>query len=234
MKTSPLTRFSRYALALAATLLAACATVPVATIPLDPGAELTTLSSPVQLKVDAAGKKMSVGGYLLYERPDKFHLTVLSPFGLTLAELFLVGPDAVFVQRSEGIALRGPLAEMPERRDLGNWKMVGWLMDPPPLEKPDDGVVVRRSGYGKEMIYLDSRGLVTRKTTDRGDEALYGEYVSIGGVPVPSKISAKDRNGDSVTIIFEEPEVNQTLEPTAFTPALEGLKIIPFSSLSDR
>lgn len=224
----------RYLLVVAATLLAACATVPVATTPLDPQAEIATLSSSVQLKINAAGKKVSVGGYLVYQRPDRFHLTVLSPFGLTLADLFLLGSDAVLIQRSEGYALRGPVAEMPARRDLGNWKMVAWLMEPAPKEKAADGVIVRRSAYGKEMLYVDSRGLLTRKTTDRGDEAVYGDYLSVGGVPVPSSITAHDRNGDAVTITFDEPEVNQPLEPGAFVPVFEGLKIIPFSSLSER
>lgn len=206
--------------------LTACAAIPLPETPLDPNMELHSLSSTIRVTVETAGKRVSADGYLLYRRPDRFRLTILNPFGLTAAEVFLSGENLLYLQGGSGYS--GLVSEVPDARGIRSWRMIGWVMET--VAPQEEGPLVRRRDGTTETVYFDDRGLVTRKTTGRGDEITYSDYISEGGVPIAGKVVMKDREGDSVVIRLEEPEANAPLEDSAFSPSLEGVTVLPLSS----
>jgi len=57
----------------------------------------------------------------------------------------------------------------------------------------------------------------------------YGEYHDRNGVAFPASIEMVNRQGDTVKIVFDEPEVNQPVEEAALNPALEGVEVRPLA-----
>jgi hypothetical protein len=209
-------------------LLVGCAAGPVpVAVPLNPSLSIETLASSVSVSVKAGEKGMSGRGYLLMRLPERFRLVILSPFGTTVAEIFLKGEELLYLASAQNLAYQGVLADLPNVPALQGWRLLRWTTERVTPESNGQQTLDRQGPDGeRETIVFDSRGLVLKKSID-GDEVRYEGYQSVKGVPVPSAIEIVDRAGVTVRITLEEPEVNEPLDENAFTPALEGVKILP-------
>jgi len=211
-------------------ILIGCAAVPVTVnVPFKPDATIETLTSSVALSVKAGEKGLSGRGYMIMRAPDQFRLVILSPFGTTLAEMFLSGDQFLYVASSQNLAYQGVLSDLPDAPALQGWRLLRWTTERVFPEKAGQEHLIRRLDNGeRESIDFDTQGLVLRKSID-GDVVRYEGYQSVDGVPVPSVIEITDRAGITVRITLDEPEVNKPLDEKAFLPALEGVTILPLS-----
>ena len=222
----------RWSLLLVATLLfAACATAPKpASLP-GPGKEVETLQSPVSIAVKSGGKSIGGRGYLVYRRPGRFHLVLLSPFGLTLFEVFTNGDRITCLIPSRDTAYTGSMAELPERSALKSWALMRWVAERPPAVDVVPGTRNCISPDGRrELVTYDDRGLVLTKEDEEGNRVTYRDYAGVNGVALPTTVELSDRRGNSVRIVFDEPEVNGPVEESALTPRLEGLTVLPLGA----
>lgn len=213
-------------------LFTACATIPTPSLEYDQDAKVETLSSAVSLSVRTPDFAISGSGYMVYRRPDQIHLVVLSPFGTTLMEVFALGEKITLVYPSRSFAYVGTFNELPEVGGLQGWRMMRWVMDADPAaDKQFNGVVERVSKLGLTESVTFEKGLVVSKTMPRGDRVLYGKYAAINGVPVAAQIDMRNERDDRILIKLDEPEINTTLDDAVFVPRLDGMKVLPLSSL---
>ena len=197
-----------------------------------PGAVVETLSSAVSLSIHASDISMSGSGYLVYRRPDKLHLVILSPFGATIMEAFAVGERITLIYPSRSTAYTGGFEELPDKGGLQGWRMMRWVMDADPHDgQPLSGSVERvgKLGFSEKVTFKD--GLVTSKESPSGDHAYYNKYSSINGVPVAMEFSLRNERDDRLRITLDEPEINTPLDDAAFVPRLDGLTVIPLSAV---
>jgi hypothetical protein len=82
----------------------ACAALPKVPLDYTQGAVVSSISSEVSLSARSSGKSLSGHGFMVYQRPDKVHLVVLSPFGTTLMEVYTLGDRITLVYPSQGVA----------------------------------------------------------------------------------------------------------------------------------
>ncbi|HEY6874510.1 MAG TPA: lipoprotein insertase outer membrane protein LolB [Geobacteraceae bacterium] len=211
-------------------LISGCAAPPRQPLTgLIPGKEVETLQSAVSISIRTPDRSMGARGFLLFKRPDRFHLAVLSPFGPTLADIYSDGERFTCVIPSRQTAYSGLIAELPDREGLRAWAMMRWVVEKTPVAGP---AVVRENVNGagvRERLYYDDLGLLERKETVAGDRVAYRDYRNVDGVAFPGSIELTDSHSDMVTVLFEEPEVNKPVEETALTPRLEGVAVLPFS-----
>ena len=210
----------------------ACAAVP--TVPRDytPGTVVTSLSSEVSLSARTSGSSLSGHGFMVYRRPDQVHLMVLSPFGTTLLEVFTLGDQITLVYPSQGIAYTGRFEELPDAMGMQGWRLMRWVMDADPAGPANqNGTIERTSRQGvPEKVTFES-GLITAKSTLNGDRVIYRNYQIAKGVPFATELEIYNGKDDRIRLKLEEPEVNITLDEAAFTPRLDGLKLLPLASL---
>jgi hypothetical protein len=218
---------------IAATLLffslSACATAPKPLPSIKPGKAVDTLQSEVSLSVKSAAGSIGGRGYLIFKRPDRFHLAVLSPFGTTMMDVFVAEDRITCLIPSKQTAYQGLVSELPDRNALRGWGMMRWVVDTPPVEE-GAGAGTREylaADGRKELLSYDDRGLLVCKSNEDGDRVAYGEYHDRNGVAFPTTIEMANRQGDTVKIVFDEPEINQPVEETALNPALEGVEVRP-------
>jgi hypothetical protein len=195
-----------------------------------PGREVETLQSPVSLSIKTATRSIGGRGYLIFKRPDRFHVAVLSPFGLTMADIYSDGKQLTCVIPSRQTAYTGLMSELPDRDGLRAWSMMRWVVEPSPAAGP---ALTRENVNGsgvRERLFYDVQGFLERKETEEGDQVSYRDYRNINGVALPESIELGNRKGDRVRIVFDDPEVNKPVEEGALKPNLEGLNVLPFSS----
>jgi outer membrane lipoprotein-sorting protein len=217
---------------LLALTLTGCATAPPP-VPLRAEAEIETLSAAVSLSIQSPAGNMAGRGYLLFRQPDRFRMTLVAPFGMTVADLFSNGEWLTCVIPSRSIAYRGLLADLPQRAGLQGWGMLRWVVERPRPTQPGTGPQTRIARDGTtETVSFDSQGLVQQKRNDQGDLVAYDDYQSVDGVPLPGTITITTRQGEKVRIAFSEPEVNQPLDEAALVPALEGLTVLPLAAFT--
>ena len=221
----------RYSLiALVTALLTGCAAQPLKpTVAIDPKATINTLTSAVALSVKAGEKGLSGRGYMIMRSPDQFRLVILSPFGTTVAEMFLTGDRLLYLASSQNLAYQGLLSDLPDALPLQGWRLLRWTTERVSPEVAGQEHLSRRRLDGElETIEFDVQGLVLKKSM-AGDEVRYDGYQSVDGVPVPTTIEITDRLGIKVRITLDEPEVNAALDENAFVPALDGVTVLPLS-----
>jgi len=211
-------------------ILSGCVARPVSlAVPINPAATIDTLSSSVALSVKAGEKGLSGRGILIMRYPDQFRLMILSPFGTTVAEMFLSGDELLYLASSQNLAYKGHLADLPNAPALQGWRLLRWTTERVfPAEEGQEYLSRQREGGEWEYIDFDSRGLVLKKSI-YGDEVRYEGYQSVAGVPVPTTIVITDRIGITVRITLDEPEVNVPLDQKAFIPALDGVTVLPLA-----
>lgn len=208
-------------------LLTSCGTVRKQTLVYPPGSSLDSLSASVSLSLRSRAGNLSGNGLMVYRRPDRFHFVMLSPFGSTLLEAFALGERLTLVYPSRSLAFSGRFDELPEGSGMQGWQLLRWVMDAQPALPSLSGSVERDGGAaGPESVTYES-GLVTAKRTPRGDRVRYGAYSLVNGVPLPGKIELRTGSGDRISLVLDEPEVNGALDDAAFTPRLDGLRVLP-------
>jgi outer membrane lipoprotein-sorting protein len=223
--------FSLLLLALA--LVSGCAAfTPRPPLVYQPGIQVDTLSAAVSLSIKKGKQSMGANGFLLYHRPDRMRVVILSPFGTTMMETIVAGEQVTIVENSKGVAFSGLLAELPDQANGDTVRQARWVMDVPiPGSSLRDGLVERTNNMGQKEHVTFENGLVVAKTLSNGDEARYNDYVAVNGVPLATEIVIRSHNGDRFRIGISEPEVNTELSPEAFTPHLESMTIYPLSAL---
>ena len=211
-------------------LFAGCAAAPRQPLTgLVPGREVETLQSALSISLKTADRSMGGRGFLIFKRPDRFHIAVLSPFGPTLADIYSDGERLTCVIPSRQTAYSGLISELPDRDGLKAWAMMRWVVERTPVAGPSlVREQINRSGV-RERLYYDEQGLLERKETEEGDRVVYRDYRNVNGVAVPESIELSNRRDDTVRIVFDEPEVNQPVEEAALKPNLEGVAVLPFS-----
>ncbi|RNC72246.1 MAG: outer membrane lipoprotein LolB [Desulfuromonadales bacterium] len=225
--------FPLVCLALLILFATGCASSPRPQITFNPGATVETLSSGVSLSVTSPQGNTGGTGYLLYRRPDRFHLVMLTPFGTTALEFFARDDRVTVLLPSKGVAYVGSFSDLPARGGLQGWRMLRWVVEGDPFFRPGaPGTVERTDVEGRRTVAVyDGDGLLARKSSGDG-EAVYRDYQSVGGVPLPETIEFTDPQGVRVKITFDEPEVNGPVDDPLLTPKLEGVTLLPLSSLA--
>lgn len=221
---------SRFFISVAILFFAGCATIQKPLSGVVPGREAETLQSSISISVKTADRSTGGRGYLIFKQPDRFHLAVLSPFGLTLLEVFSDSERFTCLIPSKQTAYSGLLSELPDRGGLKSLAMMKWVVERPPLTGPSsDAMEIAMADGRRERIYFDRNGLMQRKVTEDGDEVVYKDYQNVNGVAFPASIELGNRRGDTVRIVFDEPEINQAVEDAALTPNLQGITVLPLT-----
>lgn len=210
-------------------LLAGCATTPLPVARPVHGVAITTLQSGVTLSLETAAGNTGGRGYLLYRSPDSFRLTVLSPFGQTFLDLYVINERVTCLLPSKKQAWAGGMADLPESLGTRVWPLLQWVVEPP---HPAGPALVRRfprPDGSEETVYYDRDGFVLRKVNASGDEIRFGDYRVAEGVAVPWSIEVKTAGGDLLKLHLDEPEVNTPLDDELLHPSLEGLEVLPLA-----
>lgn len=206
----------------------ACATVKKPLTGLVPGREVETLQSAIVISVKSGEHSTGGRGYLIFKQPDRFHLAVLSPFGLTVLEVFADSDRLTCLVPSRQTAYSGLLSELPETSALKSLGMMKWVVAPPPPVPASSGTREVSAASG-DRFFFDKTGLVERKLSEQGDEVLYQDYRNVNGVAFPDSIVIGSRFGATVKIDFDEPQINQPVEDSTLTSSLEGISVLPLA-----
>lgn len=185
--------------------------------------ELQTLSSSVSLTLHSAEHSMAGSGYLVYRKPDKTHIVVLSPFGTTLFEAFSLGEQIVLVYPSEKIAFVGQFNELPEKNSLKNWQFIHWVLE--------DAASQNKTSHNDDVI---ENGLVVQKNRSDGVKVYYSNRILVNGALLAHEYDLRNSKDEQLRIVLDEPQVNESLDETAFIPNLEGLKIYSLKALDQQ
>jgi outer membrane lipoprotein-sorting protein len=215
-------------------LTCGCASAPKPSLVYQPGAVVETLSATASLSISKGDQGMGSNGYLLYQRPDRMRIVILSPFGTTLMEAIVTGNRITIISNSKGVAFSGNLEELPRSGEGETWRHARWVMDmDPPGRFVGDGTLERVNSMGdKEQVTFED-GLVVSKSVSNGDMVRYRDYILVNGVPLATEIIMNSHDGGRFRIKVTEPEVNTKLAADAFIPHLDGLKLYPLSVLQE-
>jgi outer membrane biogenesis lipoprotein LolB len=209
-------------------LLAACATVKKAPLTgIVPGREVETLQSAISISVKSGEHSTSGRGYLIFKAPDRFHMAVLSPFGLTVLELFLEKDRLTCLVPSRQTAYSGLMSELPENSGLQSMSMMKWVVAKPPASEVAGAKEF--TAQDGDRFFFDEHGLVERKLSREGNQVQYQDYQNINGVAFPSSLLMENPYGARVKIIFDDPQINQPVEDAALAPNLEGYTVLPLA-----
>ncbi|MDA8414148.1 MAG: lipoprotein insertase outer membrane protein LolB [Desulfobacteraceae bacterium] len=228
-----MTRIIRIALfSLALLTLCGCATFQTPHLIYQPGAVVETLSATASLSITKGDQGMGANGYLLYQRPDRMRLVILSPFGTTLMEAIVTGKRITIISNTKGEAFSGNLDELPREGQGETWRNASWIMEmDPPGSFVGDGTLERVNSLGNKEQVTFENGLVVSKSLANGDMVRYRDYELVNGVPLATEIIMDSHDGGRFRIKVTDPEVNGELAPDAFRPHLDGYKRYPLSAL---
>lgn len=213
-------------------LFSGCATTPPVMLEYRSGSVVDTLASSVSLSIHASDYSMGGNGYMVFRRPDRLHLVVLSPFGTTMMEAFVVGERITLVYPSQMTAYSGRFDELPDKGGLQGWSMMRWVMDADPDgNRLLNGDIERVGKLGFTEKVTFENGLVTSKTSPRGDQVYYGKYSVVNGVPLAAQVEMRNAREDRVRLTLDEPEVNTPLDDSVFIPRLDGMTVYPLAAI---
>ncbi|MBC8019516.1 MAG: DUF4292 domain-containing protein [Verrucomicrobia bacterium] len=211
-----------------------CASAPKLPLVYQPGAVVDTLSATASFSISKGDQGMGSNGYLLYQRPDRMRLVILSPFGTTLMEAIVTGNRITIISNSKGEAFSGSLEELPRTGQGETWRNARWVMETdPPGSFVGDGSLERVNSMGAKEQVTFEKGLIVSKSLANGDMVRYRDYLLVNGVPLATEIIMDSHDGGRFRIKVTEPEVNAELAGDAFIPHLEGLKLYPLSALQE-
>jgi outer membrane lipoprotein-sorting protein len=208
--------------------LSACATVKKPLTGIVAGREVETLQSSISVSVRSGEHTTSGRGFLVYKQPDRFHLALLSPFGLTVFEVFIDGDKLTCLVPSKQLAYSGRFSQLPENSPLQSMAMMKWVQVRPSPAGIAPGTKETTDPSG-DHYYFDENGLVDSKVSSEGDKVAYQDYSNVDGVAFPDAIIISSRYGTTVRIVFDEPQINQPVEEGALTPLTEGYKVLPLA-----
>jgi hypothetical protein len=211
-----------------------CVATPKPQLVYQAGLGIETLSATISLSVSKGEQGMGSGGYLLYQRPNRMRVVILSPFGTTMMEAITTDGQITIVNTSKGVAFRGRLEDLPLKGEGEIWRHARWVMDiDPPGSSIRDGSMDRVNSLGDNEEVIFAGGVVVSKRLKNGDMVHYGDYELVSGIPLASEIIMDSHDGGRFRIKITEPEVNTDLAPDAFTPHLERLTVYPLSVLQE-
>lgn len=205
--------------------LSACATARAPLSGIVPGRQVETLQSAIDISIKAGGHSTGGRAFLVFKHPDRFHMAVLSPFGLTVLDVFSDHDRLTCLVPSTQTAYSGLISELPENSGLNNVALMTWVVAPPPAAAANQEVTAA-SG---DRFYFDKNGLVKRKVSEQGDEVSYQDYQNVDGVAFPNSLVIGNRYGATVKIVFDEPQINLPVEDAALTPVFEGVRVLPLA-----
>lgn len=214
-------------------LLSGCAARRPAVLPASPDAPIEAFSSRVSITLRTADSKQSgMSGVLAYRAPDRFRFVVLSPFGLSVADIVTDGQRITCLIPSRNTAYSGTFSDLPDRHPLRQLAMLPWVVERPKPASPGEVSARRKSVAGlMETVYFNESCLPTRRVTESGAEVRYDEYQPVDGVMLPTVIELANDCGDTVTIRLEEPEVTQAPEDKDFSLDLTDVTVIPLTEM---
>jgi len=196
------------------------------------GAAVESLSSNVSLAYAAHGRSISGSGYLMYQKPDKMRVVILSPFGSVLQEIYVSGELVTIVDAGNGVAFSGNFIDLPDRGDFSGWRYIHWLID---IDPPDplrvNSVIDRINRFGQPEKATFENGLLISKDTEAAGHVRYGRYAAVQGAAFPLEIIYEAATQEKFTMLLEEPETNVIFADNAFTPNLSKLRVYPLSRL---
>jgi outer membrane lipoprotein-sorting protein len=213
-------------------LLAGCASVPKPQAPFRAGATVETLAAAVTISVKAPQVSTGGRGYMVFQRPDRFHLVMLTPFGTTAMETYSSDDRLTIIIPSRDKAYSGTFAEVPPNSPLQGWRMIRLLAaDESFFDPTKRGETQKKKGYfGETTSYYNGSGLLEKEVFSGGEEVSFSDYLSADGVPFPGIMELNDGNGSRVKVTFDEPEINGVLDSAALVPNLDGLTVLPLTS----
>jgi outer membrane lipoprotein-sorting protein len=212
-----------------------CASLQKPPLAYQPGSVVETLSATASLSISKGEQGMGSNGYLLYQRPDRMRMVILSPFGTTMLDVIVTGNRITILNNSKGVAFSGTLEELPDVGEAKTWRHARWVME---LDSPGSfigyGSSERINGMGgKERVTFEN-GLVVFKVQANGDMVRYRDYSLVNGVPLATEIIMNSHDGVRFRIKIMEPEVNAGLAADAFIPRLDGLIVYPLAALQEQ
>jgi hypothetical protein len=217
---------------LALFFVTACAAVPKAPLVFTHGSAIDTLSTSVSLSIHSRAGSMSGNGVMIYRRPDRFHVVMLSPFGSTVLEAFALGEQLTLVYPSQAVAYTGRFDDLPDGSGMQGWRLLRWVMDADPAETTGlNGAVERTGRTGERETVVYGSGLVTAKTSVAGDRVAYRAHELVNGVPFATELEMQTVYNDQIRLVFNDPEINVALDGAAFVPRLDGMNVLPLSIL---
>ena len=216
-------------------LLCGCAGTLKPSLAYKPGAVVETLSATASLSISKGEQGMAANGYLLYQRPDRMRMVILSPFGTTMMEAIVTGSRITIISNSKGEAFSGTLEELPLTGQGETWRNARWVMDTdPPGSFVGDGSLERVNSMGAREQVAFENGLVVSKSLANGDMVRYRDYQLVNGVPLATEIIMNSQDGGRFRIKVTEPEVNAELAADAFTAHIDGMTVYPVSALQEK
>jgi hypothetical protein len=196
------------------------------------GAVVETLSAAASLSISKGEQGMGSNGYLLYQRPDRMRMVILSPFNTTVMEAVMTGKLITIINTPKGAAFAGSLDDLPQSGEGATWRQARWVMDiDPPGAFAGNGSLERVNSQGARERVTFENGLVVSKVLENGDSVRYSDYELVNGVPLACEIIMDSHDGSRFRIKVTEPEVNTELSSDAFVPHLEGLTVYPLAAL---
>lgn len=201
-----------------------------------PDALLSTLSANVEISYRNGDKSGTVRGLMIYRRPDRFRVVLLSPFGSTLMEAALTGDEVTLLYPAQQAAFRGTISQLPLKAGLDAWKLLPWVFE---LQQPVEGAVsgsasaVRRQSQGHEETVVYDGGLIAEKRRDNGERVRYAGYRNVEGVALAMAYEIATADGAWVRLRLDEPGVNGELAEQAFSVVLRGVRVFPLSLLKE-
>ena len=215
-------------------LMGGCAIMPKPQLVYQTGVVVETLSATASLSISKGEQGMGSSGYLLYQRPDRMRLVILSPFGTTMLEAIMTGDQVTIVNTSKRVAFSGRIGDLPHSGEGEIWRHARWVMDTdPPGSSLRDGSVNRVNSMGEKEQVTFANGLVLSKVLVNGDMVRYGDFELVNGVPLATEIIMDSHDGGRFRIKITEPEVNAELSAEAFHSHLEGLTLYPLTALQE-
>jgi len=228
-------RVFRFFIFLALFFMTSCAIVrkPVLVSAPNDSAVVDTLTASVSVSLRSKAGNLSGNGLIRYRRPDRFRLVMLSPFGSTVMEAYAKGEWLALLYPTQKLAFFGSFDDVPDDSAMRGWRLLRWAMDfPPPSSSAPNEIVQRKSPVtgGLETITYRS-GLVMSKQSSEGDKVEYTNYDLVNGALLAAELLLETANHDRIRIVFDDPEINASLDDSAFIPEFKNIRVLPLAEL---
>ena len=196
------------------------------------GTRFDSLASDLTLAYRTPEKNLAGRGMLVYQRPDRMHLVILSPLGTKIMGALVEGNQLTLVYPVDRVAFKGTISQLPQAAGQQAWGLLQWVMD---MELPSgtaaDAVLIRLTERGTEETLVVKHGLLIEKRTSSGDRVRYGEFRQIQGQQLATELQIETRDGDRLKLGFVDPELNLELGSNSFEAGVGGMRLLPLSEL---
>lgn len=210
--------------------ISGCAAVPIQQKTVY-GVAIETLQGQVNVSLTSASRQLSGNGFLFYQKPDNFRLSILAPFGQTVFDIIVSGENVLCLQANRKIAWRGTAGDLPPALGTKVWPLLKWILEPSPPAGPSLERFLKRADGTIEIVYYEPGGLVQRKVSG-GDEVFYSDYRITGDRAMANRIELVAAEGSRLVLAFDDPEINLPVDSALLSPDLSGYEIRPLGELN--